>query len=111
MDPVAVLFHQLPGLLPTAPWHWKGLGIVGKAEPWKPAMGHRVTMAQTVGKHLFFFFFLSPESSWKKIWIALCKIMYSIVKSGIRNGDVTLLFSITRKIYLILEVVLSQEII
>lgn len=59
----------------------------------------------------FFFFFLSPESSWKKIWIGLCKIMYSIVKSGIRNGDVTLLFSITRKIYLILEVVLSQEII
>lgn len=56
MDPVAVLLHQLPGLLPTAPWHWKGLGIIGKAEPWKPAMGHRVTMVQTVRKHLFFFF-------------------------------------------------------
>lgn len=33
------------------------------------------------------------------------------MKSEIRNGEVTLLFSITRKVYLILEVVLSQEII
>lgn len=68
-------------------------------------------LARQIQSENIFFFFLSLESSWKKIWIALSKNTYSIAKSGIRKGDVTLLFSITRKVCLILEVVLSQEII
>lgn len=99
-----MLLHQLPGLLATALWHRKGLGTLQKAE-----MGRGVTKSSTVRKHRGFF--LSLESSWKKIWIALYKNTYSVVKSGTKKGDVTLLFSITRKVHLILEVVLSQNII
>lgn len=44
---------------PAAPWQRKGLWTVQKAEPWKPAMGHKGTMADTVRKHPSFPYVLS----------------------------------------------------
>lgn len=38
------------------------------------------------------FFSLCLESYWKEIWIALCKNIYSVVKSEIRKCDVAPLF-------------------
>lgn len=55
VDPVAVLLHQLRGLLSGAPWHRKGCRTAQKAELWKPAWDTGVTKANWVTKHLSFF--------------------------------------------------------
>lgn len=46
---------------------------------------------QTESQNISVFF----ESSWKKIWTALCKNIYSIKKFRIRKGNVTIIFQST----------------
>lgn len=87
VDPVAVLLHQLRGLLPGAPWHRKGCRTAQKAEPWKPAWDNTELPRETEPQNTCGFF----ESPWKKIWTALCKNIFSAKKFEIRKGDVTLI--------------------